>query len=385
MSRPTLKSRLPDIGTTIFTIMSSLAKEHDALNLSQGFPDFDCDERLKALVTEHIRRGDNQYAPMTGLPELRERLSERIESLYGYAYAPENEICITAGATQAIFTAITAFIHPGDEVIIIEPAYDCYAPAIALAGGKVIRVGLDIETGQLPYEDIRQAINRRTRLVIINSPHNPSGTILSAHDMAFLDGLLNETDTLLLSDEVYEFIVFDGLRHESVARYPRLAERSIIVSSFGKTYHNTGWKLGYAAAPAELMKEFLKVHQFNVFCVNRPMQHAFAEFFKDDQSHIELSQFYQTKRDRFCSSIQGSRFKFEPSKGTYFQLLDYRDILPEQNDRAVAEQWTRVAGLASIPISSFYHEPPAHQRFLRFCFAKDEDTLDRAAEILNTL
>ena len=385
MSRPTLKSRLPDIGTTIFTIMSSLAKEHDALNLSQGFPDFDCDERLKAVVTEHIRRGDNQYAPMDGLPELRERLSERIESLYGYAYAPENEICITAGATQAIFTAITAFVHPGDEVIIIEPAYDCYAPAIALAGGKVIRVGLDIETGQLPYEDLRQAINRRTRLVIINSPHNPSGTILSAHDMAFLDGVLNETDTLLLSDEVYEFIVFDGLRHESVARYPRLAERSIIVSSFGKTYHNTGWKLGYAAAPAELMKEFLKVHQFNVFCVNRPMQHAFAEFFKDDQSHIELSQFYQTKRDRFCSSIQGSRFKFEPSKGTYFQLLDYRDILPEQNDRAVAEQWTRVAGLASIPISSFYHEPPSHQRFLRFCFAKDEDTLDRAAEILNTL
>lgn len=385
MSRPILQSRLPEIGTTIFTIMSSLAREHGALNLSQGFPDFDCDDRLKALVTEHIKRGDNQYAPMSGLPLLKERISERLESIYGHSYDPDNEICITAGATQAIFTAITAVVHPGDEVIIIEPAYDCYAPAIELAGGKVSRIALDIDSGHLPYEVLKRTLSDSTRLVIINSPHNPSGTCLGATDMEFLEALLDGTDILLLSDEVYEFIVFDGERHESAARYPRLAERSIIVSSFGKTYHNTGWKMGYAAAPAELMKEFLKVHQFNVFCVNRPMQHAFAEFFNDDKSHLDLAAFYQAKRERFCTSIQDSRFRFKPSKGTYFQLLDYSDIIPDREDRTVAEFWTRTAGIASIPISSFYHEPPSNQKFLRFCFAKDEDTLDRAAEILNTL
>lgn len=378
-----LKSRLPEVGTTIFTVMSALAQEHGAVNLSQGFPDFDGHERLKALVNHHINKGDNQYAPMAGLLALREAVAEKLDKQHAHAYDPDTEICITAGATQAIFTAILATVHPGDEVIIIEPAYDCYAPAIVLAGGTVVRVPFDMEAADLDVIALHQAITEKTRMIIINSPHNPSGHVISADSMAWLEERLLATDILVLSDEVYEHIIFGGAIHESVARYPGLRERSILVSSFGKTFHTTGWKLGYCAAPKELMVEFKKVHQFNVFCVNRPIQHALATFLKEDDGYQNLSAFYEEKRDYFCKLIKGSRFKVRPSAGTYFQLLDYSGISQEE-DKSLAVRWTKEKKLAAIPVSAFYAAAP-EQYLLRFCFAKNEETLMKGAEILNRL
>lgn len=320
---------------------------------------------------------------MPGLISLREELVKKIEGMHGHAYSPEDEVCITAGATQAIFTAVLALVHPGDEVIIIEPAYDCYVPAIELAGGRVKRVALDIEGRDLDIPKIRSQISEKTRLIMINSPHNPSGICVSKESMAALEALLRETDIMVLSDEVYEHIIFDDRRHESVARYPGLVERSILISSFGKTYHNTGWKLGYCMAPREIMKEFQKVHQFNVFSVSRPMQHALADFMKEDTSYEQLSAFYQEKRDLFINAISDSRFEIIPSEGTYFQLLDYSSI-SEEMDIDLAKEWTRTKGIASIPISVFYQNAPV-QHLLRFCFAKNDDTLLRAAEVLNKI
>jgi len=378
-----LKSRLPSVGSTIFSVMSALANEHGAVNLSQGFPDFDCSNRLKELVNHHIKAGHNQYAPMPGLMELREQLAAKVDRQHGHFYHPSSEVCVTAGATQAIFTAILALVHPGDEVIIVEPAYDCYAPAITLAGGNIIRVSLDLATRDLDVSTIEQKLSSSTRLLIINTPHNPTGVCFSKDAMLALDQLLHDTNTMVLSDEVYEHIIFDGRQHESIARYPGLVERSILVSSFGKTYHNTGWKLGYCMAPKAIMDEFLKVHQFNVFCVNRPMQHAFADLMAEERSYEDLNAFYQEKRDFFCSAISGSRFKFKATEGTYFQLLDYSNITKDE-DIVTAKTWTVKKGIASIPISVFYAEAPK-QHMLRFCFAKNRDTIEKGAEIINRL
>ncbi len=378
-----LRSRLPDVGTTIFTVMSALANEHKAINLSQGFPDFDCNNRLKELVDQHIRAGHNQYAPMAGLIGLREELVRKIERQHSHAYDPDSEVTVTAGATQAIFTAVMALVHPGDEVIIVEPAYDCYVPAIDLAGGKTVRVGIDLAERDLDVEALRGAISEKTRLIMMNSPHNPTGICFSQKSLKALEDLLRDTDIMVLSDEVYEHIIFDARQHESVARYPGLVERSILISSFGKTYHNTGWKLGYCMAPKAIMAEFRKVHQFNVFCVNRPMQHAFADLMKEERSYEELSAFYQEKRDVFCDAIKDSRFSISPTEGTYFQLLDYSEISNE-NDLELAKKWTQNPGIASIPISVFYKSPP-EQHLLRFCFAKNDETILRGAEILNSI
>lgn len=378
-----LSSKLPQIGTNIFSVMTTLANKHDAVNLSQGFPDFDCSGRLKSLVDHYIKSGYNQYAPMPGLLVLREQLAAKIEREHGHAYHPESELCVTAGATQALFTAIMALVHRGDEVIIVEPAYDCYVPAIELAGGVVKRVSIDLVKRDLDILAIQQQLSDKTRLIIINTPHNPSGICFSADAMQSLETLLQDTDTMVISDEVYEHMVFDGKQHESIARYPGLVERSVLVSSFGKTYHNTGWKLGYCAAPKTIMAEFLKVHQFNVFCVNRPMQHAFADLLAEERSYEDLSDFYQEKRDFFCSAVADSRFKCVPSEGTYFQLLDY-SALSQAEDLTLAKQWTEHEKIAAIPISVFYDQAPK-QQLLRFCFAKNNDTLERGAEIINRL
>ncbi len=373
-----LRSKLPHIGTTIFTVMSALANEHKAINLSQGFPNYDCDVRIKNLVSHHMQIGNNQYAPMAGLIELREALSMKTKKLYGKEYDPDTEITITAGATQAIFTAITAFIHTNDEVIIFTPSYDCYEPAITLAGGQTRYVPLDPDDFSLNLETLKKVMSERTRMIILNSPHNPSGTMISAETMTELERLLDGKDIIVLSDEVYEHIIFDGQVHQSVSRYPGLSERSIVVSSFGKTYHNTGWKVGHCAAPRELMDEFRKVHQFNVFCVNRPVQHAFHEILGMEELFLELGEFYQAKRDLFFEAVSSSRFTAAPCEGTYFQLLDYRAI-SEETDVDLAHRLTIEKGIASIPISVFNY-PENDKRYLRFCFAKNEDTLLRAAE-----
>jgi len=375
-----VRSKLPHIGTTIFTVMSGMAREHGAVNLSQGFPDFAIPERLAELVTQAMRNGHNQYSPMMGLPRLREAIAQKVQELYSATYDPDDEVTVTAGATQAIFTAIMALVQEGDEVLVLEPAYDCYVPAIELAGGKAVYVQMD-PTGELvDWEKAKRLVNQRTRMIIVNTPNNPTGRILTAQDMAKLQKLTERTDIIILSDEVYEHIIFDGYEHQSVARYPKLAERSVIVSSFGKTYHCTGWKVGHVLAPKELMREFRKTHQFNVFSVNTPIQHALAAFLDEKEHYLGLSAFYQQKRDRFNSLLKGSRFKIRPSEGTYFQLLDYSAITDEK-DTDYAIRLTKEAGVASIPLSVFYHKStPVTQ--LRFCFAKEDDTLEKAAEIL---
>jgi len=378
-----LRSKLPKQGTTIFTVMSGLAREHGAVNLSQGFPDFSIPERLVELTHSFMRKGMNQYSPMQGVLALRERLAEKVEELYSASYDPEKEITITAGGTQAIFTAISAFINEGDEVIIFEPAYDCYVPSIEVHGGKPVFVQMNLSGELIDWEKVKRLINQRTRMIIINTPHNPSGRVMTAADMMKLQKLTDNTDIIILSDEVYEHIIFDGLEHQSVARYPKLAERSVIVSSFGKTYHNTGWKMGHVMAPAELMKEFRKVHQFNVFSVNTPAQHALAEFLDDREHYLELGAFYQEKRNRFVHLLEGSNFKILPSEGTYFQLLDYSKI-SEEKDTDYAIRLTKEVGVASIPVSVFYHEKNT-DKFLRFCFAKEDETLEKAAEKLMKL
>jgi methionine transaminase len=375
-----VRSKLPHVGTTIFTVMSGLAREHGAVNLSQGFPDFPIPERLAELVSRAMRNGHNQYTPMMGLPKLREAIAKKVLELYSATYDPDDEVTVTAGATQAIFTAIMALVQEGDEVLVLEPAYDCYVPAIELAGGKAVYVQMD-PTGELvDWEKAKRLVNQRTRMIIVNTPNNPTGRILNAQDMAKLQKLTERTDIIILSDEVYEHIIFDGYEHQSVARYPKLAERSVIVSSFGKTYHCTGWKVGHVLAPKELMREFRKTHQFNVFSVNTPVQHALADFLEEKDHYLGLSSFYQQKRDRFNELLKGSRFKVRPSEGTYFQLLDYSAIT-EEKDTDYAIRLTKESGVASIPLSVFYHKStPVTQ--LRFCFAKEDETLEKAAEIL---
>jgi len=376
----TINSKLPGVGTSIFATMSALANEHKAINLSQGFPDFHVAEKLISLVNHHMKKGHNQYAPMQGIPSLREVLSQKAETLYGVKYNPETEINITAGGTQAIYTAITAFVRENDEVIILEPAYDSYVPGILLNGGIPKYARLKHPDYRIDWEEVKKLITHNTRMIIINSPHNPSGSVLHAVDMNALEKLTKKTDIIIISDEVYEHLIYDGIQHESVCRYPGLAERSLIVGSFGKTFHATGWKMGYVMAPAPLMSEFRRAHQFVVFCCNTPIQYALAEFMSDPANWNTLHLFYQKKRDHFQTLIQGSRFKIIPCYGTYFQLLDYSNI-SDEDELAFAMRLTIEKGVASIPVSMFYHKP-LNNSTLRFCFAKKEETLEKAANIL---
>ncbi|WP_248360842.1 pyridoxal phosphate-dependent aminotransferase [Anaeromyxobacter oryzae] len=375
-----IASRLPNVGTTIFTVMSRLAAEQGALNLSQGFPDYSAPPLLYDLVSKHMRAGENQYAPMAGVLSLREAIAEKVEALYGARYDPEHEITVTAGGTQAIYTAVTCLVRPGDEVILFEPAYDSYAPSIVLNGGTVVRARLEFPDYRPDWEAVRRLVTPRTRAIIVNTPHNPSGTTWTETDLRTLARLVDGTDIVVIADEVYEHIVFDGLRHESCARLPELAARSFVISSFGKTYHVTGWKVGYVLAPRELMTEFRKAHQFIVFTVNTPVQLAFAEYLRDASRYLELGAFYQRKRDLFRSGLAASRLRPLPCTGTYFQLVSYAG-LTDETDVAFAERLTREIGVASIPVAPFYEEPPGDP-VLRFCFAKNDDTLLRACERL---
>ncbi|HVL74629.1 MAG TPA: pyridoxal phosphate-dependent aminotransferase [Noviherbaspirillum sp.] len=379
---PALQSRLPNVGTTIFTVMSALAVEKGAVNLGQGFPDFDCDPALVDAVAEAMKAGLNQYPPMAGVPALREAIAAKIQTLYGRRYDPAAEITVTAGATQALVTAILCAVHPGDEVIVIEPVYDSYAPSIELAGGKVVPVQMEVgaQGYAIPWDKVAAAVSARTRLIMINSPHNPTGSVLRQSDMQALADIVRGTDILLVSDEVYEHMVYDGQPHESVCRHPELAARAFVVSSFGKTYHVTGWKVGYVAAPAALTAEFRKVHQFNVFTVNTPVQHALAQYMRNPAPYLELPAFYQRKRDLFRSRLQASRFKLLPSDGTYFQCVDYSAIsdLPEAD---FARWLTTEIGVAAIPVSAFYSRPK-ESGVVRFCFAKKDETLNAALDLL---
>ncbi len=381
MNFPNLvSSKLPNSGTTIFTVMSKLASDNNAINLSQGFPDFNCNKDLISLVNKNMEAGNNQYAPMSGIIGLREMIAQKTEELYGAKYNPDTEITITAGGTQAIFTAISAMVKESDEVIIFEPCYDCYQPAIELNGGKTIYLQLKAPDYRINWDDVKKVINHRTKMIIINTPHNPTGSIMTKEDLQMLQKITSNTDIVIISDEVYEHIIFDGNQHQSVARFPKLAERSFIISSFGKTFHTTGWKIGYCVAPKNLMAEFRKVHQFLVFSANTPIQFALAEFLKVKSHYLELSSFYQKKRDYFINKIKGSKFDFIPASGTYFQLLNYKSISKEK-DTNYASRLTKEFGIASIPISVFYHES-VDNHVLRFCFAKKNETLDKAAEIL---
>ena len=377
------ESKLPNVGTSIFATMSALAKEHNAINLSQGFPNFKSDQKLIDLVSKAMNSGYNQYAPMPGSIELRVAITNKFDLLYNTSYNPDSEITLTAGATQAIYCIISTFIKKDDEVIIFKPAYDSYEPTIELNGGKTVSVQLKAPNYQVDWNEVQQKINSRTKMVIINTPQNPSGTVFSKEDMLQLESLLKGTDIILLSDEVYEHMIYDGNEHQSACLFPDLKSRSFVVASFGKTFHNTGWKLGYCCAPKELMEEFQKVHQFNVFCVNHPIQAALAEYLQEPSHYLELPGFFQHKRDFFLSLIEGSRFKMNPSKGTYFQVLDYSNITDE-HDVEFAKRLTIANKIASIPMSVF-NEDEADYKVLRFCFAKTEETLQKAAEILNTI
>lgn len=374
-------SKLPDAGTTIFTVMSALAEQQGAINLSQGFPDFPVPAGLLGRVRHHLEAGHNQYAPMAGLPALRDQIARKTVALYGRPVDAGSEVTVTSGATEALYCAITAVVHPGDEVLCLDPAYDSYEIAIRLSGGVAVHVLLREPRFDIDWDRVRDAITPRTRLLILNSPHNPTGAVLSADDIECLAEVIRDTRILVLSDEVYEHMVFDGHRHESLLRHAELAARSFIVSSFGKTYHATGWKIGYCIAPATLMQEFRRIHQFVQFCVVTPMQWALADFLESDPAHyLGLPAFFQEKRDLFCRLLQPSRFRFTPSAGTYFQLLDYSAISDEP-DVDFARRLTIEAGIASIPVSVFCAKPPTG-RYLRFCFAKAPDTLERAADIL---
>ena len=380
---PILKSRLPDVGTTIFTVMSTLAAEKKAVNLGQGFPDFNCDPKLVADVTDAMTRGLNQYPPMTGVAELREAVASKIGAMYAHEYKAASEITVTAGATQAIITAILAVVHPGDEVIVLEPCYDSYVPNIELAGGVVVRVPLTAGTFRPDFSKIAAAITPKTRAIIINSPHNPSGTVWSVEDMLALQDILAPTNVLLISDEVYEHMVFDGKPHQSAARFPGLAARAFIVSSFGKTYHVTGWKVGYVAAPAALTAEFRKVHQFNVFTVNTPVQYGLAAYMADARPYLELPAFYQRKRDLFRDGLSRTKFKLLPSEGTYFQCVDISRV-SDLGEADFCKWLTTEIGVAAIPLSAFYGNG-FDQRVVRFCFAKKDETLNAALDRLARL
>jgi methionine aminotransferase len=380
---PPLLSRLPSVGTTIFTTMSALAAQHKAVNLGQGFPDFACDPALIDQVTRAMQAGHNQYPPMAGVLALREAVSEKLERLYGRHYKPLDEITITAGATQAILTTVLALVHPGDEVIVLEPCYDSYGPNIELAGGVVVRVPLTPHTFRPDFAKIGAALSPKTRAIIINTPHNPSGTVWSTADMLALQDLLAPTGVFVISDEVYEHMVFDGVQHESAARYPGLAARSVIVSSFGKTYHVTGWKVGFVAAPPALIAEFRKVHQFNVFTVNTPVQHALAAYMADPAPYAGLPAFYQRKRDLFRQGLATTPFKLLPSEGTFFQCVDISGV-SDLGEGDFCRWLTTEIGVAAIPLSAFYADG-FDQRVVRFCFAKEESTLHAALERLQKL
>ncbi len=392
---PSFPSRLPNIGTTVFTVMSALATEHQAINLGQGFPDFACDRKLIEFVNDAMLADHNQYPPMIGVPALRQGISQKIQNLYGHQYDPDSEITITAGGTQGILTAVLACVSPGDEVIIIEPAYDSYRPSIELAGGIVKAVSLQAvrdENGQvssyeIPWDALANSINSKTRLIMMNTPHNPTGMVWNVADLDRLALLVKDSKALILSDEVYEHMVYDGAKHHSVASHPALAARSFLISSFGKTYHVTGWKVGYVAAPAVLSKEFRKVHQFNVFTVNTPMQYGLASYLSLASHYLNLPQFYQAKRDFFRSGLEGTHFKLLPTPGTYFQCVDYSKLNIPQAKLSEADfcQWlTKEIGVAAIPVSAFY-ERPTESGVIRFCFAKQEQTLANALERLQKL
>ncbi|GAB3935424.1 methionine aminotransferase [Mucilaginibacter myungsuensis] len=375
-----VNSKLPQTGTTIFTVMSALSAETGAINLSQGFPDYDCSPELVGMVNKAMQNGHNQYAPMAGLMSLREQIAAKTERLYGANYNPDTEITITAGGTQAIFTAISAVINPTDEVIIFEPAYDCYAPAIKLMGGLVKSLALDPPDYRIPWDMVKRLISARTKMIILNTPQNPTGTILTKADIDELTAIVRNQDIFILSDEVYEHLVYDGETHHSMARYPELRERSFIAVSFGKLFHNTGWKMGYCLAPAYLMQEFRKIHQYLVFSVNTPMQVAIAEYLKDESVYLSLSSFFQQKRDHFREGLSGTRFKLLPCQGSYFQCVSYQGLTDEK-DTDLAVRITKEFGVASIPVSAFYTKATDHQ-ILRFCFAKRQETLDKAVDRL---
>jgi methionine aminotransferase len=375
-----IKSKLPYTGITIFAKMTALANQHGAINLAQGFPDFMSSAKLIELVHQYMKKGMNQYAPMAGLMSLRERIAEKVLDLYKIEFNPEKEITITAGATQAIYTSIAATIHEGDEVILFEPAYDSYIPAIKIHGGIPKPVELKGPDYAIDWNMVKKKITNRTKMIMINSPHNPTGTVLTKNDLIQLEKITADRDIIILSDEVYEHIIFDGQKHESILHYPKLCEKSIVIFSFGKTYHNTGWKIGYALAPEPIMKEFRNVHQFEIFSVNTPIQYALSDFILNKDEYLNVHNFYQQKRDLFCNLIKDSRFKFTPSAGTYFQLLDYSAIT-DKNDIEFADEITIEHKVASIPLSPFYSKAP-DDHFLRFCFAKKDETLQKAAEIL---
>lgn len=392
---PSFPSRLPNVGTTVFTVMSALAAEHQAINLGQGFPDFACDRKLIEAVNEAMLADHNQYPPMIGIPELRQGISQKIQNLYGHQYDPDSEITITAGGTQGILTAVLACVSPGDEVIIIEPAYDSYRPSIELAGGIVKAISLQavrdgngqVSSYEIPWDALANSINSKTRLIMMNTPHNPTGMVWNAADLDRLALVVKDSKALILSDEVYEHMVYDGAKHHSVASHPALAARSFLISSFGKTYHVTGWKVGYVAAPASLSKEFRKVHQFNVFTVNTPMQYGLASYLSEASHYLNLPQFYQAKRDFFRSGLESTGFKLLPTPGTYFQCVDYSKLQISQAQLNEADfcQWlTKEIGVAAIPVSAFY-ERPTESGVIRFCFAKQEKTLANALERLQKL
>ena len=382
----TIDSKLPHVGTTIFTVMSALAAQHKAINLSQGFPDFDGPAALRSRVEHYMNSGFNQYPPMAGVLSLRQGVVNKVADLYGARVDVEDEVTITAGATEALFCAIAAVVRHGDEVIVFDPAYDSYEPVVHLQGGRTVHIPLEAPSYRPDWDQVRAAITAKTRLIIINTPHNPTGSVWQAADLAALKALVVEHGIYVVSDEVYEHIIFDGAAHESVCRDEELLARSFVISSFGKTYHVTGWKVGYCVAPRELTREFRRVHQFVNFTVNTPMQLGIADFLADHpEHHLELGVFYQQKRDFFCELLSGSRFSFTPSGGTFFQLLDYSAI-SDATDVELAKQWTKEIQVASIPVSVFYQDPAGHgAQVLRFCFAKDDATLTQAAEILCSL
>ena len=373
-------SKIQNQKDSIFSTMSHLAHKYNATDLSQGFPNFETDDYLKELVTKAMKAGHNQYAPMAGVLKLRERIAEKMESLYGRNYNPESEVTVTNGATQALFSAISAFVQKDDEVIVFKPAYDSYEPSIKLNGGIPVLIQLKGAQFEIDWNEVARKITSRTRMIIINTPHNPSGTVLSKAAMLQLEGLLRNTDIILLSDEVYEHLVFDDNRHHSAASFSGLSERAVICASFGKTFHNTGWKTGYCVAPSALMKEIRKVHQFAVFCVNHPMQIAYAEYLKDPEHYLQLGNFYQEKRDKFLHLMKSSKFNANASAGTYFQVMDYSEITNE-GDVEFSERLIKEYKLASIPISVFNIDNKDNHQ-LRFCFAKTDETLEKAAEIL---
>ncbi len=378
-----LPSKLPKVGTTIFSVMTALANEHKALNMAQGFPDFSCSPELIGLVNQYMNKQLNQYAPMPGVPALREKIAAKTEELYSAIYNPETEVTVTPGATMGIYAAISSVVREGDEVIIIEPAYDSYLPAIELNGGHPIFAELKYPSYAVDWDEIRKLITFKTRMIIINTPHNPTGMAFSAADMQKLQKLTENSDIIILSDEVYEHILFDGLEHQSIARYPKLAERSFIISSFGKTYHNTGWKMGYCLAPAKLTAEFRKIFQYMMFSVNTPVQYALADYLDKKDAYLELSNFYQAKRDFFRKALKGSKWKLLNCQGSYFQMLGY-DKITHENDLDFARRLVVENKIAAIPPSSFYRKK-TDNHVLRFCFAKENETLERAAEILHQL